>query len=281
MSNAFSPGRRFVNDARRAVDVPLISVILPHFGCERYLFDAVSSILHQELGELELKVVDDASPTDDWLQAIAKLRGDPRLTLYRTTQNVGPYRIKNRLIRATASPYIAFQDADDVSHPTRFRQQLQMMKRTGAQIVGCGFSYIAEDGRLIARQRMVRHVNLWMRFGKSFAALHPTTIVRSEIFETLGGFDGTTHFAADADFFLRAAHLYRIRNARAYLYDYRIRSNSLSTAQKTGLHSQDRARYAGLMQEREQQRRALRGEALRLSLLAPPNDIDFDLVKIT
>jgi len=262
------------------VGVPLITVILPHFACERYLFDAVSSILQQDMGELELKVVDDASPNDDWLHAIERLRGDPRLTLYRTTHNVGPYRIKNRLIRTTPSPYIAFQDADDSSHPARLRQQLRLMKQTGAQIVGCSFSYIAENGRQIARQRMVRHVNLWMRFGKSFAALHPTTIVRSEVFETLGGFDGTTHFSADADFFLRAAHLYRIRNVRAYLYNYRIRSNSLSTAQETGLHSQQRTHYVGLMQEREQQRRSLRGEALRLSLLAPPNDIDFDLVEL-
>lgn len=261
--------------------VPLITVILPHFGCERYLFDAVSSILHQDVDELELKVIDDASPNDDWLHAIERLRGDPRLALYRTTHNVGPYRIKNRLVRATASPYIAFQDADDISHPARFRQQLHLMKQTNAQIVGCGFKYIAEDGRLVAKQRMARHVNLWMRFGRSFVALHPTTIVRSEVFETLGGFDGTTHFGADTDFFLRAAHLYRIRNVRAYLYDYRIRSNSLSTAQETGLHSQDRAHYVELMQERERQRRSLRGEALRLSLLAPPNDIDFDLLEIT
>lgn len=261
--------------------IPLVAVILPHFGCERYLSDAVSSILQQDLDDLSLLVVDDASSTDIWLNSLKPFFVDQRLALYRTSRNVGPYRIKNRLIRKIQSPYIAFQDADDVSHPQRLSRELRALDRSNAHIVGCSFNCISETGVLIQRRRMVENANLWMKFGKSFVALHPTTIVRREVFETLGGFDGTTHFAADADFFLRAAHLYRIRNVPECLYDYRVRSGSLSISPETGLGSERRTCYLAAMRKRELQRHGLRHSDNLAHLFANmPNDLDFDLRRI-
>ena len=114
--------------------------------------------------------------------------------------NVGTYRIKNVALGMIASPIIAFQDADDISHPNRFDDELSLMRRTGAHVVGCSLNYISEDGSFIRFKRMPRNANFWLRLGKGFVSHHPTTIVRREVLETLRGFDGTTKFAADADF---------------------------------------------------------------------------------
>src|SRR5262245_7199938 len=103
-----------------------ISVILPHYRCEAYLADAVWSILEQSWRDLELIVVDDASASDSWLDAIRPFGADKRLRVYRTRKNVGRFRILNKILELTDSPLVAFQDADDVSDGSRLEKQARV-----------------------------------------------------------------------------------------------------------------------------------------------------------
>ena len=57
---------------------PLITVLLPHYGCESYLSMAVASILSQTLTRFVLYIIDDCSPTGDWLTAVRPHLGDSR-----------------------------------------------------------------------------------------------------------------------------------------------------------------------------------------------------------
>jgi glycosyltransferase involved in cell wall biosynthesis len=262
------------------VAAPTITVLLPHHKCEAFLGAAVRSILRQNFGDFELLVIDDCSDGDGWLSALEPYRHDLRLHAYRTSRNVGPYRIKNAALGMIRSPLVAFQDADDISHPRRFDDELSLMRRTGAHVVGSSFNYISEDGAFIRFKKMVGNANLWLRLGKAFVSHHPTTIVRREVLNTLGGFDGTTAFAGDADFVLRAKHLYRLRNCPAARYDYRLRKTSLSGGVDTGHESALRKKYVSAMHERERARRGEKGSSLLKKLVAPPNDMKFELTRI-
>jgi glycosyltransferase involved in cell wall biosynthesis len=255
---------------------------MPHFKSEQYLFEAASSILVQETSALELKVVDDDSGCEHWLQVLKPLAHDPRLSLYRTSRNVGPYRICNRLLADIASPLVGFQDADDISHPTRFSRQIELMKRTGADIVGSSFVRIDGAGRLIGKKRMVRLVNLWRALGKTFLNLHPTTLARRQVFDALGGFDGTTRIGADTDFIMRATYLFRVRNTREFLYRHRLHSASLSQSTETGFNSDLRARYRATILARNSKWKGIKsGAELREALRAAPNDVDFQLERVS
>jgi glycosyltransferase involved in cell wall biosynthesis len=257
-----------------------ISVIIPHFDCGDLLGHAVKSILDQSFEDLEVLVVDDASPTDRWRTALSKFRFDRRLRVFRTNRNVGHYRIKNSLLPMIRSPFIALQDADDGSHRDRLSKQLEYLRRTGADMVGCGFNRVQTDEPSCVPVKMVRNANLWIKLGKKFVLLHPTTLMRRDLACRLGGFDGTARVAADSDFILRAAHIGRIRNVPEVLYDYRIRSESLMGAAETGPGSQLRQGYAIEMWRREKARRRLRGKDLLDDLRPPLNDIDFDLLPV-
>src|ERR1700722_3069425 len=92
-----------------------VAVIMPHRDCERYLRQAVDSILTQRDVSLALYFVDDSSPTNAWLDIIAQFRGDRRLIVKRTNRTVGPFRITNWVLDHTTEPFIAFQDSDDHS----------------------------------------------------------------------------------------------------------------------------------------------------------------------
>jgi hypothetical protein len=154
------------------------------------------------------------------------------------------------------------------------------MRRSGAHIVGSSFNYISEAGLFVNYKKMVRNANLWLSFGKSFVSHHPTTIVRREVLESLGGFDGTTKFGGDADFVLRAKHLYNLRNYPAARYEYRLHKSSLSGSEETGHDSVRRKKYVDAMKERERARRGEKGASLLQKLVAPPNDIEFELNEI-
>jgi glycosyltransferase involved in cell wall biosynthesis len=256
-----------------------LTVLIPHFDSARFLGMAVRSVLNQEFRDISVLVVDDASPRDDWIDALLPFRHDERLTVLRTEGNVGHYRIKNALLPHVRSRYVGFQDADDISHPRRFARQVRMLDRGRADVVGCDFECVDEAGTPYGRQRMVRNANLWMRAGKSFTVMHPASVVRREVLERLGGFDGTARVAADTDFYLRAAHLFRLRNVRGVLYRHRRWPGSLTARPDTGFGSPLRDAYARAMRERERTRRQVRsrrGNLLPL-LQAPPNDIDVAL----
>jgi glycosyltransferase involved in cell wall biosynthesis len=266
---------------QRASDVLLpaarVTVLLPHYRCEPYLAEAVASILAQELRDLALVVVDDASPDDGWRDVLEPFRRDPRLVVLQSSHNVGPYRLKNQLLARVRSPFVAFQDADDRSAPRRLALQVAALERGRADIVGCSFTYVAADGTALRQKRMRRNVNLWLRLGKKFVALHGSLVATRVALLALGGFDGTTRYGADDELLWRAAQVCRIRNLPELLYDYRLRGQSLTGAPETGHGSPARRAYAEAMRARPRPT-ALAPRAMRLARLqARPNDVPFSL----
>jgi glycosyltransferase involved in cell wall biosynthesis len=255
-----------------------LSVIMPHYRCEDYLAASVRSILDQSWHDLELIVVDDASTSDTWLQALRPFRSDTRLKLYRTRENVGRYRINNRILELTSSPFVAFQDADDASDSSRLERQVRALERRRLDIVGTGFHVISESGEVLRKQRMPRWPLFRGVLGKDFV-VHPATILcRRSVFDVLGGFDGTARFEADTDFLVRAQFAFRIGNVPRCLYFYRTRPGSLATSPDTGIGSPVREAYRRRMFERRDAFRAIPDPAALVSVLrAPPNDFPCDL----
>ncbi len=257
---------------------PLITVLLPHYGCESYLSMAVASILRQTLTRFVLYIIDDCSPTDDWLTAVRPHLGDSRVKLFRTTKNVGPYRIANGLVPSITSPFVAFQDADDRSHPRRLQTELELMLASRADIVGCSFVCLNPSGDVVRTWRMPRWSNFWHAVGKNFLAHHPTVLARRGVFDALNGFDGTTRFGADSDFMTRAAYLFRIRNAREVLYSYLQRTGSLTLNPETGFGSPARKAYRRQLALRRCEWDRLEGSpSLPEALRARDNDVDFEI----
>ena len=258
-----------------------MTVVLPHYRCEAYLADAVRSILEQTWRDLELVVVDDASPSDRWLEVLRTFRKDVRLKAMRTSRNVGPYRIINRVVAETDSALVAFQDADDISSADRLEKQARALDRRRLDVVGTGFLRIDEAGSVLEKKPMPRWPLFWGVLGMDFV-VHPVTVLcRRAVIDVLGGFDGTTYFEADTDFLIRAQFAFRIGNVRRCLYSYRARTDSISAAADTGIGSPAREAYRRKMFERREALRAISDPAaLRSALRAPSNDVAFTLEEI-
>jgi glycosyltransferase involved in cell wall biosynthesis len=95
----------------------MFSVIIPAFRGGRHLEAAIQSVLTQTCKDLELVVVDDASP--DGVAEVVGLFSDPRLRLLRHDMNRGASAARNTGIRASRGDVVAFLDQDDLYDPAR------------------------------------------------------------------------------------------------------------------------------------------------------------------
>lgn len=232
-----------------------VAVLMTHYNCEAYLAAAVRSILEQSWRDLDLLVLDDGSPGEQWREVLAEFRADPRLRLFASDRNVGTYRLKSAVIPHLNARYLAFQDSDDLSSRARIERQLAALERRRLDILGCSFSRIDEAGHPIGDRHMPSSCNWLERLGKTHFVHPPSCIVRGRVFRTIGAFDGTTRIGADTDFVLRAARRFRIGNLREPLYLYRERRNSLTGDSETGYGSPVREAYAAAMRQRWRRQR--------------------------
>jgi glycosyltransferase involved in cell wall biosynthesis len=109
--------------------MPKVSIIIPAFNCERYIRQAVESVLCQTERDLELLVVNDGS-TDGTLSMVNALAGkDRRIRVISQANSGKPAIARNRGIRDASGEFISFLDADDLFYPRKLEKQLRVFRQ--------------------------------------------------------------------------------------------------------------------------------------------------------
>lgn len=105
--------------------IPKISVIMPVYNAERYVFEAIDSILTQTLPDFELLIINDGS-IDESEKIILSIT-DKRIRYFKNEQNLGIIATRNCGLQLARGAYIAMMDADDISLPQRLEKQYAFM----------------------------------------------------------------------------------------------------------------------------------------------------------
>lgn len=135
--------------------IPKVSVLLPVYNGEKYLSSAIESILNQEFQDFELLVVDDAS-TDGTFDILAQTK-DPRLRMWRHSENKGLVATLNELLVQAKAPIVARQDHDDWSFPFRLSLQMEhMASHPNTAAIFSDAQLISENGRYMGKMRTPR-----------------------------------------------------------------------------------------------------------------------------
>jgi glycosyltransferase involved in cell wall biosynthesis len=203
----------------RSSGSPLISVIMPCFNAEKYLGEAVESVLNQSFLSTELIVVDDGST--DRSREILDTYGSRIKVLSQT--NRGPYAARNLGLRAALGHYIAFLDSDDWWLPEALEKLLNALMVTSADIAYCGWQNVGEG---IQSQPYVppayEDEDTVAHFVRTCPWPIHAALVRRELVERLGGFSERRFSSMDYDFWLRAlAATRRIQRVPEVLAFYR------------------------------------------------------------
>ena len=165
----------------------LVSVVIPVFNGERFLREAVQSVLDQKYSPLEIIVVDDGSA--DGTATVA--RSLPETVRYLHQTNQGPAAARNRGIEHAQGDLIAFADADDLWPPGKLESQLAVLiKDRGVEIVMGRIQQVLLSGE---------------EFGEpAFSVNLGSAVIRKSVFDRVGLFDETMRYSEDVDWFMRA-----------------------------------------------------------------------------
>ena len=174
---------------------PLVSVVIPVFNGERFLREAVQSVLDQKYSPIEIIIVDDGST--DGTATVARSFGET--VRYLDQENQGPAAARNRGIEHAQGSLIAFADADDLWPSEKLELQLPYLINDPAIEIVMG---------RIQQVRLSKTVN-----GKTqaeefaepaFSVNLGSAIIRKSVFERVGLFDETMRYSEDVDWFMRA-----------------------------------------------------------------------------
>jgi glycosyltransferase involved in cell wall biosynthesis len=136
---------------------PKVTVLMPAYNVEKYIGDAIASVLRQSFKDFELLIINDGS-TDNTVKVIESFK-DARIKLIsQENKGVAP-ALNTGLIYATA-PYIARFDADDICYPERLKIQYEFITaHPEYSIIGSSADYMDADNNYIFTQHPVAHLN--------------------------------------------------------------------------------------------------------------------------
>lgn len=124
----------------------LVTIVMPAYNCEKYVVEAINSVLAQTYKNWELLVLDDGSK-DNTLQIIEEFsQKDPRIKALRNRKNIGVSATRNRGIGLASGDWIAFLDSDDMWEPFKLEKQFKVENENSAEFIFTGSSYINEEG---------------------------------------------------------------------------------------------------------------------------------------
>jgi glycosyltransferase involved in cell wall biosynthesis len=178
---------------------PLISCIVPVFNGERYVKEALDSILAQTYRPLEVLVADDGS-TDETAAVVTPYGAPVR---YLSQPNAGPAAARNLGLCAARGEFVAFLDADDLWHPEKLA--LQMARFQARPELDLCVAYVQNFWSRELTDVSPRYRD-HPRLTKPWPGyLTQTLLARRTVFDTIGQFDSVLRHSSDTDWFLRAA----------------------------------------------------------------------------
>lgn len=211
---------------------PLVSVIMPVFNAEKYVGEAIESILKQTFQDFELIVVDDAS-TDASPSIIRayqkKYPHKIRILTMKKNVNCGGDACANEGIKIARGEYIARMDADDISHPTRFEKQVCALKHDhDLFLIGTNAYVIDSEGYILGdKHEPISKHEIYTSYFTFHPIIHPSVMFRKYI-EIEGKkqlFQYKTKYSANNDyytFFSLICQGKKITNLKEKLLSYRM-----------------------------------------------------------
>lgn len=207
----------------------MISVIIPTYNCEKYIGEAIDSVLHQTCLDYEVIVIDDGST--DATRSIIESRYQTVRYFY--VENKGVASARNYGIAKAKGNLIAFLDADDIWLPEKLEKQKELFDRN--QALGMVFtenSFFYEHGiianKLNKRESLMRGDIVRNIFLHSYVVTS-TVMVRRSIFDVVGLFDEELLVAEDDNMWMRIGIEYGIALLDEPLVRYRKTTGSLSS----------------------------------------------------
>lgn len=209
----------------------LVSVLLPVYNGEKYIADAIDSLLAQTHKNLEIIIVDDCST--DATADVIKQYNDNRIKYYKNEVNSGIVYSLNRAIKLSHGMYLARMDADDICMNHRIERQLAYMKANPELIIiSCWYEKIGSSSGVGTPPESHDNICVSFLFGNSF--LHPGFFINKRLLEKYKlYYREEMKYVEDYDIAVRGGGCGQLANVPEVLIKYRMHNMQTSTMLRT------------------------------------------------
>ncbi|MBI5370004.1 glycosyltransferase [Candidatus Uhrbacteria bacterium] len=207
-----------------------VSLVCCVFNGDRFIREAVLSLLRQSFRDFELLIVDDGS-TDTTSQILRELAAqDDRIRVLTNSTNLGLTKSLNRALTQATGNYVARMDADDIALPERLANQIAFLDtHPDIDMVGTAFEWIDAEGRIIGRPQVITDSQtLHKTLIRTNPFLHGSIMIRKKTLDRAGGYDETFKKAQDYDLWLRLSSTAHFANLPDILMQKRMTTHMIS-----------------------------------------------------
>lgn len=215
--------------------MPFFTVILPLFNKEKYIENAIKSILNQTFTDFELLIVNDCS-TDKSVQIASSFRSE-KITLIHHDNNKGLAATRNTGILKASSNYITFLDADDLWKPTFLEKIFNLIdKFPEARIYATNYEEIwnqtvknPHNTLTISEKNFTGYLNFFKTNIKQGLYNHGSVCLHKEVYEKVGYYDEKIQLSQDLDFNIRANYHFKLAYDNSVQMSYFMQTDNQLT----------------------------------------------------
>ena len=208
-----------------------VSIVMPIYNSERYLKDAIDSIIAQTYTHFELILVNDGS-TDNSINIInVYLAKDPRIRMIDNIKNLGIAKSRNKGISVAKGYYIANMDSDDIAYTDRIQKQVDYLDNNPRIDICIGhMDVMDESGRfLYSRKFPLTNLAIKQAFYRYNPIPNPAVMYKKIVWEKVGGYDDLYKYSADdLDFWFKAMNSFEAGNINCSILKYKLRYSSIT-----------------------------------------------------
>ena len=207
---------------------PEITVLMSVYNGEKYLHEAINSILNQTFEDYEFLIINDGS--NDNTEEILQSYDDQRIRIVNNGKNIGLTKSLNKGLKIARGQYVARMDADDVSYPERLEMQYKHVNNDKNLAICASYhEEIDETGNLIETIKPnlePEQLYYFLTFSNRF--LHSSVLMRKDIISKVGGYDESIKRTQDYDLWYRVSRVAKINVIDKVLVKHRVHKESIS-----------------------------------------------------
>ena len=206
--------------------MPKVTVLMSVYNGERYLKEAIDSILTQTFTDFEFLIIDDAST--DKTPDILRSYSDPRIRIVTNQENIGLTKSLNKGLELAKGEYVARMDADDISLPDRFMEEVNYLdSNLDVAVVGTGRENVDSEGNSLEVVFPPKIVSSELLLkGNQFQ--HSSVMFRKNIILKEGGYCESMQCCQDYYFWLKLAKKHQLHNIPIVLCKLRNQKDNVS-----------------------------------------------------
>ena len=214
-----------------------VSVLTPVYKTdERFLREAIESVLNQTFADFEFILLDDC-PEDD-RESIVRSYGDKRIVYLKNDRNLGIAASRNKLIDLAKGEYLAVFDHDDICRPDRFAKEVAYLDANPGCGVVSSWTRLTSNGSVNTYPEDDHEIKL--RMMDVCALWHPASMIRKSVLDACGArYEADCSPVEDYMLWMRLVPHARFHVLQEPLIDYRWHPGNTSNMQKARLQAAD------------------------------------------